>query len=997
MKNVCREILRAIHDGKLLSIEYKNKNAENTRYWIGIKNIDAKRNTLIVDGMHLTQHTIKELTVYVDSITSAAVIEGSLYPVNQRLIVDIALHPHKYDALFSNVVNIKILNYLADCNRLDCTPYRCDYSLLEKFDEECMSSGEYKLTPEQFDAVVREFQFDATSTRSGRTIKQICLNVLSINTKKGLYPLAYRKVYLDIKQRKFTSDAEITICKECAIDGSKQSIRAFLDADDLELLDDFDNNRERIKDRIIENNPNMSGGVDDNPYLMALGNNIALDLYSEYSAIIDMHNRGELTKPLQAFFGSFVSPTSRRKTAPIALINDKVNIDQLLAVHNAMKYPLTYVQGPPGTGKTNTIINTIATAFFNGRTVLFASYNNHPIDGVFKTLCELKYRNNIIPFPILRLGNNEKVWEATEYIKNLYKRVQGISVYDRALDNIKSDRIEKTKQLTELLKKHEDTLELKERRELIEKMLSTFTDLRFVTELQTAQLHVVDSRLKEIGEITDAEARSLVVGDFDEFYKYLYYTSAKYIKRLGEKRFEKLWEILNEPDEKTRVTLMNQYIADEECFADLIDVFPIVVTTCISAHKLGAPQPCFDMTIIDEASQCNTAVSLIPILRGKNLMLVGDPQQLQPVILLDANTNLLLRGKYAIGDEYDYIQNSVYKTFLTSDAVSDEVLLRYHYRCNKKIIDFNNRKYYNNKLHIQSPNDNSEPLEFIDVQNDCAEGKNTSPRECEWAIDYVLANRDKSIGIITPFVKQKNMINAALEQAGIKDVTCGTVHAFQGDEKDIIIFSLALTDNTRQSTYNWLKDNKELINVAVSRAKDKLILLAGAQNLNRLHTVDDDDIFELAEYVRTRGTSKVTPQLTNSRALGIKPFSTETEEAFLTSLNHALGNVHLGRRKYKIGKEIAISSIFVNEPYVNDLFYTGRFDFVIMDKTDNSPVFAIELDGNEHLTDEEVIARDKKKQDICKAHRFEMVRVPNTYARRYAYIKQILREYFSKA
>ena len=41
-----------------------------------------------------------------------------------------------------------------------------------------------------------------------------------------------------------------------------------------------------------------------------------------------------------------------------------INLDQLLAINNAMKYPLAYIQGPPGTGKTNTIINTIVTAIF---------------------------------------------------------------------------------------------------------------------------------------------------------------------------------------------------------------------------------------------------------------------------------------------------------------------------------------------------------------------------------------------------------------------------------------------------------------------------------------------------------------------------------------------------------------------------------------------------------------------------------------------------------
>ena len=83
-------------------------------------------------------------------------------------------------------------------------------------------------------------------------------------------------------------------------------------------------------------------------------------------------------------------------------------------------------------------------------------------------------------------------------------------------------------------------------------------------------------------------------------------------------------------------------------------------------------------------------------------MLVGDPQQLNPVILLDGRDNELLKGKYRIPDEYDYIKNSIYKTFLANDAVSDEILLRHHYRCNRQIINFNNRKYYNSRLNIDS-------------------------------------------------------------------------------------------------------------------------------------------------------------------------------------------------------------------------------------------------------------------------------------------------------
>ena len=138
-------------------------------------------------------------------------------------------------------------------------------------------------------------------------------------------------------------------------------------------------------------------------------------------------------------------------------------------------------------------------------------------------------------------------------------------------------------------------------------------------------------------------------------------------------------------------------------------VFPIIITTCISASRLGEPEPLFDMTIIDEASQCNVAISLVPILRGRKLMLVGDPQQLKPVVLLDELSNRKLRKRYHVSDEYDYMINSIYKTYLACDAVSDEILLHNHYRCNPDIIGFNNKKYYNSKLCIQSKSQERNP------------------------------------------------------------------------------------------------------------------------------------------------------------------------------------------------------------------------------------------------------------------------------------------------
>ncbi len=997
MNSICKEIFKAIHEGKWLSVEYKNKDENITRYWIAIKDIHVEKKSLVVDGLHLANYSLRELYVFIDSIISASIIDGSYYPINEALVNDIKENQSKYKSIFTNIVNTKILNYLADCNRMDSTPYKSEYALLKHFDEDSIANGIYTLSDEQYKIIISEFQAKVKlkGQQMSNSFIQLCLNVLSINTKKGLYVLAYKKLYLDVVKRQLIADETTTICTEFTIDGEKQSARMFLDADDFELLNNFDLNKEKIKDCITFANPKLKGSVDDLPYIMAIERQVVVDLYSEYSAILEMYENNNLTFPLQAFFGNFTSIPTNRKTYPYALINHKVNLDQLLSIHKAMKYPIAFIQGPPGTGKTNTIINTIATAYFNDKTVLFASYNNHPIDNVFDVLSTLQNNGYPILFPIIRLGNNEKVAEAIEYIKKLYEQAKKIPVYDSSLEKKRIRNIENTRRLTELLDKYDDILDLKERRKLIQKMLSRTNDLTLMAELQSRQLHRIEESLNKLGEISDDDAKALLFDDRNEFLKYLNFTSVRHIKKLGDKKYNELRNILYNTDKDKQVAEFNKYLYNEDNFQNFLEVFPIVVTTCISSHKLGLPKPYFDMTIIDEASQCNNAISLLPIIRGKNLMLVGDPQQLQPVILLDENTNLQLMKKYLIGEEYNYIKNSIYKTFIATDSISDEVLLSYHYRCNRKIIQFNNEKYYNKKLNIMSNSSEENPLVFVDITNNETDYKNTSIEECHQIVKYVMAHRDKSIGIITPFVNQKKLITEELHDAGIDNVTCGTVHAFQGDEKDIILFSLALTDKTLSKTYDWLKNNKELINVAVSRAKDKLVMFSSSKHLERLHAgCENDDLYELAQYIRSNGQSKVTGNPPMSRALGLKPYNTETEDAFLKTLNFALENLDAKRRQYIVKNKVRIADVFGENLTGIDLFYTGHFDFVIYNKTTNLAVVVFELDGVEHTKDQSVIVRDEKKKKICDTHNLYLVRVPNSYARRYNYVKDILRTFF---
>lgn len=184
MNTVFRDIFRAIHEGKWLSIEYRNKEEQITKYWIGIRDLDIRGRSLAVDGLHLGKYTVESFPkIKIDSILSSRIVEGSYCPVNEAMVEDIYLNPRKYSSLFDNTANLKILSYL---------------------DRERLMGEFYELTQEQFQTIVKNFQYRVEGEErqdGGLRIKQLAMNVLSVHTPNGLYVLAYRKLNLDVKRR----------------------------------------------------------------------------------------------------------------------------------------------------------------------------------------------------------------------------------------------------------------------------------------------------------------------------------------------------------------------------------------------------------------------------------------------------------------------------------------------------------------------------------------------------------------------------------------------------------------------------------------------------------------------------------------------------------------------------------------------------------------------------------------------------------------------------
>lgn len=392
----------------------------------------------------------------------------------------------------------------------------------------------------------------------------------------------------------------------------------------------------------------------------------------------------------------------------------------------------------------------------------------------------------------------------------------------------------------------------------------------------------------------------------------------------------------------------------------------------------------FSLVIMDDAGQCNIAHALIPISRGESLLLVGDPQQLRPIIQLEESTNELLKQKFNIKDSYDYKKNSILDSMLLNDNISKYILLKYHYRCGKNIINFSNQRYYDNELIISQFAKDGE-LKYISVKNENPIRRNQAYEEAKQIVDYVKRNKLNSVSIITPFVNQRNLIQGMLQENKIENVNCGTIHSLQGAEADTVIFSPALSFKTSQKTFEWLKNNSELINVGVTRAKKGLIIVGDDAALKKLSKGEDNDLASLVRYTQQKGTIVIPPSKINKIEIGMSNGSV-FEDHFYTTIAHfcSCNAVYEAKRNVKLSKLLYKNEEPLNKDYEFDLvlFKKGIFNI--------KPVIAFEVNGGEHFGKLEREKSDNFKMTFCKAHNIELIIIPNSYVKHYEYISDII-------
>ena len=1001
-------IYQAIIEDKWIDISYINRDKQKTDYFIGVIDINTKKGTIVCDIFNpyknnecLADKYKKKLFINIEGIQHAKVLEQSYYPVPDELKKRIESDPDLAKYLEVDTMDNDILRYLSDCYRLDNDPYLKETVMINGVDrKELHDNHFYKLDDEQFDILLNQVfkksnRFEAEKINR---FSELAINYFSIDIQGKQYVVGYRKLSLNFKNRTLKMADRTTINKSFLIEEDKKvTLGMYLDMNPDEFCSHFDEKaREYIE--LIKQNFHNGEIVNTRPTIFLVTRNIQRGVDMAFESISQMDREGKLTQPIKSFFGRNRSGTGTSKDPNIVVFNkDKINIDQMRVVYNSMVNHVTYVKGPPGTGKTETIFNVLLSAYANDKTVLVCSNNNHPVNDIFEKMTKSLVRKvgrdkteEQILFPIMRLGNNEELKETLNKLRvihefaNQHKESRTNESYT---EQNKNKALSGFKELKELLRKYEERQDLEDKVHKLEK-IKPLAEIDVLSNEIDKQIDLQKEKLDSTYVVNEDDVTKYAISASDDvnFQNFVYYSSLARVKKILSTTNKDLREILAIEDDDLAVLKFNKYLKDDKNLRRFLDIFPIIVCTNLSCEKLGDPKPHFDLCIMDEAGQCNIASSLIPIIRADDLLLVGDTNQLQPVTVIETDVNDYLMDKYNIKPDYDYVHNSILSTMLRKDNNSKSILLRYHYRCGKRIAGFVNQRFYEQQLRLLNSNEGS--LTYIDVHNTFnPESRNAYDEEARSIVNIIKKNNYHDVGIVTPFVNQAALINQYLQNNKIYDVKAGTIHTLQGSEKSVIIMSAALSVKTGKKTMDWIKNNHELINVAVTRAKEQLIFVGDKKAIDVLSGDEDNDIKVLSDYVFKNG-ELIVPKSDVTISTDFSNNSQSEKDFFATI------TPYFNKRgtKMRIDRNVPVKDA-IKSVLPEDLDAIGQKEFDVIVQASYGmfnryyrTVVVFEIDGGEHVGSKATAARDRVKEKICAKYGIKIIRIANSQVKDYELI-----------
>lgn len=620
-------------------------------------------------------------------------------------------------------------------------------------------------------------------------------------------------------------------------------------------------------------------------------------------------------------------PSSIPMVAPL-----QINFSQEQILQRCVNSAVTVVTGPPGTGKSQIVVNLIANAWVHKESTLITSTNNAAVD------VAADRANSLARGLVIRTGNKTSREAVPDLIAQLVSGAKEMAPVDRAqaeatlirataardsfylalsrcaeLENIQHVRIQLQEQLGQHVSSFGLVTATGDAIRGINSLARKFERKRFFLGFRWrrfAKLHgfpvVIESipvTLEWLKTCVDVLDREIVLSGLSQEVGDVNAHAAE---------VESTWQISSLTltsglisdaiaRNKNRFTGPSEgkssYYGTMKANEAMIPTLKGWACTALSLHQnFPLESGLFDYVIADEASQCHLAYILPAAYRAKRLILVGDTNQLPPIskVTPEQENALALRNKISPADlTRRRLSSAIYSAFdFFSNLVGQDrvQLLNEHYRSHPQIARWFNDAFYGSALSVLTDistfSPGSRSLFWIDTPGDAsrpAKGSWVNEAEARQVVNALgeLLRSNLSVGVVTPFSAQADLIDRLSRQRYGPDLLSelgfrvGTAHRFQGDERDVIIFSSVLAPGVSTQAAKWIQSERRLINVAVSRARQRLVVVGNPD----IESFDCPILTSLRMFIQTVhefGDSQIEPR-----------FDSEAEHRAYEALVHA--------------------------------------------------------------------------------------------------------------
>lgn len=724
------------------------------------------------------------------------------------------------------------------------------------------------------------------------------------------------------------------------------------------------------------------------------------------------------------------------------------NQSQIKAVKEALSNQISIIQGPPGTGKTQTILNIIANLLVQNKSILVVSNNNTAIENVAEKLgkyelqfvtaklgkranktnflnsqtnaypsCLFEWKNIPPTFSCLSsdyLNKLEKSFESTEILQKKQKELDELITekihFDHLYESKFNRQIQTQKKLSAvrvsyLWQKTQETIDTHPDKK--DKHLSFFKKFSFSTQLgiRMSEIKVTNEELililqnlfyqakhNELNREIESLKTYLAQNNSEETMKDLSIYSMNRLKCSLYKHYEELFKE-RQKNNKEKIGF-ERAIYDIDTLLknsdDFIAEYPVTLSTTFSSKNNISNETLYDYVIMDEASQVDIATGALALSSAKNAVIVGDSMQLPNVVTGDDKKKLQrifdIHDK-KIGTAYNSAENSFLDSIIKVLPDVPQTLLREHYRCHPKIIEFCNQKFYKGQL-IAMTKDNGEDNVLNVVKtvkgNHCRED-HINLRQIDCLSKEVLPElKDKinEVGIICPYKNQVYEVRKKISE--LADSTA-TVHKFQGREKDIMVF---MTTDDEVTSFS---DDSNLLNVAISRAKNQLFLITSeneqpeGSNIKNLIAyieykngkVSTSSVRSVFDYLYKQYRTSRLEYLKNKK----KVSEYDSENLMYSVIDEVLNYDNF--KEYEVLCHHPLNQLITDYSLISDLnelkyakHPSTHLDFLIFNRVTKQPFLAIEVDGYSfHKKGSKQAARDKKKDNILELYKIPLLRI----------------------